>query len=107
MREIRCSGTPVKSNLPLEPDVFVGRAAELAGLSRALEGSRLVTVTGPRGIGKSRLAVRAAASAVPRDGVWREGPAALTGPECVDHLVVAALRVPDLTGRPTREVLLD
>src|SRR5690606_27763832 len=107
MREIRCSGTPVKSNLPLEPDVFVGRAAELAGLSRALEGSRLVTVTGPGGIGKSRLAVRAAASAVPRDGVWRVELAALTDPECVDHVVVAALGITDHTGRPPREVLLD
>ncbi|HEX5568281.1 MAG TPA: AAA family ATPase, partial [Streptomyces sp.] len=107
MRDFRCSGTPVKGNLPLEPDVFVGRTAELAGLSRALGASRLVTVTGPGGIGKSRLAVRAAASAVPRDGVWRVELAALTDPECVDHVVAAALGITDHTSRPPREVLLD
>ncbi|CAL9589812.1 ATP-binding protein [Streptomyces sp. enrichment culture] len=105
MQSIRCSGTPVNGNLPLEPDVFVGRSAELASLSRALGASRLVTVTGPGGIGKSRLAVRAAALGAPRDGVWRVELADLTDPECVDHVAVAALGITDHTRRPPREVL--
>src|SRR5690606_33243059 len=41
----------------------------------------------------------------PRDGVWRVELAALTDPECVDHVVVAALGITDHTGRPPREVL--
>jgi predicted ATPase/DNA-binding NarL/FixJ family response regulator len=51
---------------------FVGRRAELARVREALEGARLVTLTGPGGIGKTRLALQAAAGAgrVFRDGAW-------------------------------------
>ncbi|MFC5955390.1 AAA family ATPase [Streptomyces pratens] len=93
-------------NLPLEPDVFVGRAAELDELSRALAASRLVTVTGPGGVGKSRLAARVAARCAPRDGVWRVEPAALGDAEFVDHVVVESLGLTDHTTRLPRETLL-
>jgi non-specific serine/threonine protein kinase len=58
--------------LPAEPTSFVGRADELAGLGSLLGTNRLVTVTGPAGVGKTRLALRAAAEAAGRyrDGVW-------------------------------------
>ncbi len=51
---------------------FVGRRRELAGVRAALAGARLVTLTGPGGIGKTRLAVRAAAQMRRgfRDGAW-------------------------------------
>lgn len=51
---------------------FVGRRGELAGVREALAGARLVTLTGPGGIGKTRLAVRAAAEMRRgfRDGTW-------------------------------------
>jgi predicted ATPase/DNA-binding CsgD family transcriptional regulator len=51
---------------------FVGRRTELAGVRAALTGARLVTLTGPGGIGKTRLAVRTAALVrrAFRDGVW-------------------------------------
>ena len=51
---------------------FVGRRGELAGVREALAGTRLVTLTGPGGIGKTRLAVRAAAEMRRgfRDGTW-------------------------------------
>ncbi|MFF0114314.1 ATP-binding protein [Streptomyces prasinus] len=113
MGDIGCDGTSAESgppwgaegNLPLEPDAFVGRAAELDELSRALAASRLVTVTGPGGVGKSRLAARAAARRAPRDGVWRVELAALGDVEFVDHLVVEALGLTDHTTRPPRETL--
>src|SRR5262245_36167179 len=51
---------------------FVGRRAELAQVRDALAGARLVTLTGPGGIGKTRLALQVAAGAERafRDGVW-------------------------------------
>ena len=57
--------------LPAELSSFVGRRHELGDARRALTGSRLVTFTGPGGVGKTRLALRVAAEAAPAyaDGV--------------------------------------
>ncbi|WP_030607012.1 ATP-binding protein [Streptomyces fulvoviolaceus] len=106
MRSHQPGGTSVNHNLPLELDAFVGRCAELDGLTRALGASRLVTVTGPGGVGKSRLAARAAARTVPDDGVWRVELAAVRDPEFVDYAVVEALGLTDHTTRLPRETLL-
>ena len=59
-------------NLPVQLSSFVGRADELAGLAAAMARSPLVTVTGPGGVGKTRLALHAAANQLPsfRDGAW-------------------------------------
>ncbi|MEV7286665.1 regulator [Streptomyces sp. NPDC093252] len=100
------SGVRGPGNLPLELDAFVGRSAELTGLARALAEARLVTVTGPGGVGKSRLAARAAGLAAPRDGVWRVELAAVRDPEFVVYAVVEALGLTDHTTRPPRETLL-
>ncbi len=105
MRDLRRDGTP-PGNLPLELDAFVGRAAELAELGRALDAGRLVTVTGAGGVGKSRLAARAAARRTPRDGVWRVELAPLRDEEFVDYAVVEALGLTDHTTRLPRETLL-
>ncbi|WP_328497547.1 AAA family ATPase [Streptomyces sp. NBC_00414] len=94
-------------NLPLELNSFVGRSAELTQLGTALDAERLVTVTGPGGVGKSRLAARAAALVRPRDGVWRVELAALREPELVEYAVVEALGLTDHTSRPPRQVLLE
>jgi predicted ATPase/DNA-binding CsgD family transcriptional regulator len=58
--------------LPAEATSFVGRATELAGIGALLESARMVTVVGPPGVGKTRVALRAAADAADRfpDGVW-------------------------------------
>jgi class 3 adenylate cyclase len=59
-------------NLPRQLTSFVGRQEELAAVAKALETSRLVTLTGTGGVGKTRLAVQAAANMVAGfpDGVW-------------------------------------
>ncbi|MEU2629873.1 hypothetical protein, partial [Kitasatospora sp. NPDC007106] len=49
-----------RGRLPADLTGFVGRRSELADLARLLDTSRLVTVTGPGGVGKTRLALRAA-----------------------------------------------
>ncbi|WP_462188359.1 hypothetical protein, partial [Frankia sp. CcWB2] len=50
-----------RSNLPAELTSFVGRRRELAEALRLLSGARLLTLTGPGGVGKTRLALRLAA----------------------------------------------
>ncbi|WP_217254655.1 regulator [Streptomyces sp. AC602_WCS936] len=105
MRDLRRDRIP-HGNLPLELDAFVGRAAELAELARALGSGRLVTVTGAGGVGKSRLAVRTAARCAPRDGVWRVELSPVRDEEFVDYAVVEALGLVDHTTRLPRETLL-
>lgn len=100
-------GPSADGNLPLELDAFVGRSAELAGLARALAAGRLVTVTGAGGVGKSRLAARAAARATPRDGVWWAELAPLHEPELVEYAVMEALGAADHTTRLPREALVE
>jgi len=63
---------PVIGNLPAEPNNFIGRERDLAELAEILGRVRALTLCGPGGIGKTRLALRLAAMLAPgyRDGVW-------------------------------------
>jgi predicted ATPase/DNA-binding SARP family transcriptional activator len=86
---------PVGHNLPAELTSFIGRERELEELARLLCDSRLLTLTGPGGSGKTRLAVRLARSALDRypDGVWLVELAPLAEPSLVAKTVGAALGV--------------
>ena len=57
--------TRQQGQLPVETTGFIGREAELSRLGALLGQARLVTVTGPAGVGKTRVALRAAARAAP------------------------------------------
>jgi non-specific serine/threonine protein kinase len=83
--------------LPVETTGFIGREAELARLSALLEQARLITVTGPGGVGKSRLALRAAAAAAPgfADGVCLVELSALREPGLLVDTVAGALGLPE------------
>jgi predicted ATPase/DNA-binding CsgD family transcriptional regulator len=84
-------------NVPTELSSFVGRRAELAEVKRLLGQARLVTLAGPGGVGKTRLALRAAA-AVQRafpDGVWLVELARLSDPAAVVAEVGTALGLRD------------
>jgi ATP/maltotriose-dependent transcriptional regulator MalT len=63
---------PSPNNLPSQTTSFVGRSSELAAVEELLTRSRLITLTGPGGCGKSRLALELALRALPRrsHGVW-------------------------------------
>ncbi|MER7398911.1 LuxR C-terminal-related transcriptional regulator [Streptomyces sp. NPDC000151] len=95
--------------LPAEVTSFVGRRAELARLATLLAESRLVTVVGPGGVGKTRVALRAAAGAVSRfaDGVCLTELSGLRGPELLPHTVAACLGLPEQDTRPQLDVVLD
>jgi predicted ATPase/DNA-binding SARP family transcriptional activator len=64
------TATLVVGNLPALSTPLVGRADDLAAVGRLLDGSRLVTLVGPAGVGKTRTALEAARSLHPAGGVW-------------------------------------
>ncbi len=84
---------------------FVGRGAELEELSESVRSSRLVTLIGPGGVGKTRLAVEAAATLRQehRDGAWLVEFASVTEPDGVPPAVAGALgaAVAGLVGPPS------
>ena len=75
--------------LPAENNEFVGRTAELRHIDGLLRGTRLVTLIGPGGVGKTRIALRAAAAAAARypDGVCLVELSALRDPALLPHTV--------------------
>jgi predicted ATPase/class 3 adenylate cyclase/DNA-binding CsgD family transcriptional regulator/Tfp pilus assembly protein PilF len=100
----------LRHNLPAQATSFVGRAAELAELRSLLAGgSRLVTIAGPGGIGKSRLALQVAADALDGagDGVWLVELAPVAEPELVARTAAAVLGVREEPGRPMLDTLVD
>jgi non-specific serine/threonine protein kinase len=80
------------NNLPAELSSFVGREPQLAELRKLLRRSRLITLTGPGGAGKTRLALRLASDVIDRypDGVWLVELAALTEAGLLDQTIAVA-----------------
>lgn len=99
---------PAPGNLPAEMTTFVGRGRQLADARRLLESSRLVTLTGVGGVGKTRLALRVAAQVAPTfpDGVWIADLAPLAEPGLLDRTVAQALGIRDQSARPCLDILV-
>jgi predicted ATPase/class 3 adenylate cyclase/DNA-binding CsgD family transcriptional regulator len=100
----------LRHNLPSQATNFVGRTAELAELRALVSGgSRLVTIAGPGGIGKSRLALQVAADVLDGtgDGVWLVELAPVAEPELVVRTAAAALGVREAPGRPMLDTLIE
>lgn len=89
------------NNLPGLLTAFIGREAEVEEVRSLVGSSRLVTLTGAGGSGKTRLALQAAAELLDgaRDGVWFADLAPLTDAELVPLAVAAALGLPDRGGQ--------
>ena len=96
-------------NLRLELSSFVGRGKELAEVKRLLQNTRLLTLTGSGGCGKTRLAVVAAAELVGgfEDGVWMVELASLADPALVPQAAASVLGVRERPGRSLTETLSD
>jgi predicted ATPase/class 3 adenylate cyclase len=98
------------NNLPYQPTLFVGRERELGEIVALLRegGVRLLTLTGPGGTGKTRLALQAAAGlhdAFP-DGIFFVPLAAVTDAALVPGAIAAALTIPETAGQTPREQVL-
>jgi serine/threonine-protein kinase PknK len=110
---VRPSWSPADSGrtggLPLELTSFVDRRTELAEATNLLSTSRLVTLTGIGGVGKTRLALRAAAKAQRNfsDGVTLVELAELLDDSLLAGVVAAALGLRDQSARPSHEVLVE
>jgi len=92
--------------LPAELTSFVGRRRELAETRRLLASSRLLTLTGPGGVGKTRLAMRMAAE-VRRtfpDGVWFVELAALHDAQLLPHTLANALELRQVSADPATDL---
>lgn len=86
-----------KGNLPAEVTRFIGRRRELPAITEAVERHRLVTLRGAVGVGKTRLALRAAAGLRDgfADGCWLVQLSPLRAPELLARTVADALGLPD------------
>lgn len=99
-------GTP--NNLPVQPTSFVGRQGELAEMTELLRSSRLITITGVGGSGKTRLALQAVAGLVPEfDGAWLIELAGITDPDLVDGALLDVLGLTQRSGVSQRETALN
>ncbi|HEX7097691.1 MAG TPA: LuxR C-terminal-related transcriptional regulator [Acidimicrobiia bacterium] len=83
-----------RHNLPVRRDSFVGREADIADLHRLLESHHLVTLLGPPGVGKTRLAIEAAVSSIDRfrDGAWMVELTGLSNPDLVPLQTLAVVK---------------
>jgi predicted ATPase/class 3 adenylate cyclase len=96
-------------NLPLPVSSFIGRAWELERTATALGQARVVTLTGPGGVGKTRLALQAAGQVAGRfgDGAWLCELAPVRDVAGVDDAVAAVFSVAARAGQSTRETLVE
>jgi predicted ATPase/DNA-binding CsgD family transcriptional regulator len=97
------------NNLPAQLSSFVGRERQLVELRRMLRKSRLITLTGPGGAGKTRLALRLAADVLDRyrDGVWLVDLATLSDARLLEQTVATACGVREKRRRSMLEVLVE
>ncbi|HEX4836171.1 MAG TPA: tetratricopeptide repeat protein [bacterium] len=99
----------LSNNLPVQVTSFIGREREISEITRLLSGTRLLTLTGAGGAGKTRLAIHAAAEMLEAsaDGVWLVELAPLLDPSLVPYAVASTLGAREEQGRTVMESLVD
>ena len=99
---------PPPSNLPVSLTSFVGRTMEISNVTKLVETSRLVTLTGPGGIGKTRLAIESAAQVRNRfpDGLWWIDLAPVARTDDVSAEIAEALGVSVQPGKTPTEAVV-
>ncbi len=99
----------ISNNLPLQLTSFIGREREIAEVKRLLSATRLLTLTGAGGCGKTRLALRVAADLREdfADDIWLIELAPLVNSALVAQTIGSALGIHELGSRPILEILTD
>jgi predicted ATPase/class 3 adenylate cyclase len=97
------------NNLPTQASSFIGRDAELSEVRRLVSASRLVTLTGPGGVGKTRAGLQVAAELLDGsgDGVWFADLAPLHDPDLVAVTVANVLGIAQEPGRSLTDTLIE
>ncbi len=97
------------NNLPLQLTSFIGRARELTETKQLLSSARLLTLIGPGGTGKTRLALQIGADLLTSfpDGVWLVDLAPLTDPGLMEQTVAYVLGLREAPGQPLIELLAE
>jgi predicted ATPase/class 3 adenylate cyclase len=95
------------NNLPQQATSFIGRERELADAKRLLEGTRLLTLLGMGGLGKTRLSLQIAADVLEKypDGVWFIDLAPIKDPALVATTAAKVLGVREEAGKPLTQTL--
>jgi len=107
--ETMVTSTRRSGNMPAEATTFIGRRRELAELRKKLTTARLVSLIGPGGVGKSRLAIRAATDLGRgfAGGAWLVELAEVRDPALVGHAVMAGLDLRDQAGTEPHALLFN
>jgi predicted ATPase len=97
------------NNLPIQITTFIGREHELQQARERLQASRLLTLIGPGGTGKTRLSLQVAAETLHLfpDGVWVAELASITDPSLVERTVASIFGLREQMGMALHELLLD
>jgi predicted ATPase/Tfp pilus assembly protein PilF len=105
----RAIGTKAPNNLPSQLTSFIGRRRERAEVRRLFTSSRTVTLTGPGGSGKTRLAIQVATDmlAEQSEGSWLVELESLEDPAFISQTVASVLGVQEEPGRPLLETLAE
>ncbi len=103
------SPTEPRTNLPIQLSSFVGRERELAQVKRMLTTSRLVTLVGAGGCGKTRLAIQVVGELITEypDGVWLVELGALSDPALIAQKAASVLGLGEESDRPLLDMLTD
>jgi predicted ATPase len=106
---IRNGTLPLLHNLPAQFSSFIGRVQDSAEIARLLATSRLVTLTGAGGCGKTRLSAHVARAVADRfaDGVWYIPLASLSDLALVPQAVATVLGLPEQPDRPLADTLAE
>jgi predicted ATPase/class 3 adenylate cyclase len=98
-----------RNNLPRQLTTFIGREKEIVEVKQELESHRLVTLTGPGGIGKTRLSQQVATQLLETfsDGVWFVELAPLTDPDLIPQAIHTMIGLVEQPGKSILQVLID
>ncbi len=97
------------NNLPLQLTSFIGRQREMKESKKLLASTRLMTLIGPGGTGKTRLSLQVAAEQLPqfKDGVWLIELAPLADPSFIVSTIASVLGLREVPGLPLFNILID